>query len=213
MLFLKLRSSVICSTCQWRFKLSTSIFISLKVRAILSRYSTGPSLSLSISYCPSFCSSPLHVLLPTSALKHKLLFSHPPLWPVILLFEAWALFSECCSKSCVAVRDRAERVLYSIQRVQATWWTDEIPWSRHCAWFVLFQPSCQVEKFLSLEIEWSHMVVSNFHPRFWFDITKSPIMMRWYTDSDTCLADNLSVSDSARHQGLYEGCAKATITK
>lgn len=45
------------------------------------------------------------------------------------------------------------------------------------------------QKSLSLDIQWWHMVVSPFHPRFWFVITKAPILMRWYTDSDTCLAD------------------------
>lgn len=98
-----------------------TFFISEEV-AISNTPITGPSYYWPLSLCfpPVFLS------------KHKLLFSHPPLWPVICLFEVSATQSP-------ALQWRTELGMFHTghSMYQATRWTDEMPWSRHWTWFLL----------------------------------------------------------------------------
>lgn len=150
------------------------------------------SLSLSVSY-------------PSSFFLSFFIFSFPP---PLLNISCWFPIRHFDLRSCCL---KCRHYFRSVDQSPASQWRTELErfhtgpsvskqrdevMKCHDRVIVLglyFPAELPSQKCRSLEIQWSHMVGSNFHPRSWFDITKSPIMMRWYTDSDTCLADFLSV--------------------
>lgn len=118
--------------CQWGFKLSSGSFISKKV-AISSQHKYSP-LCLTL-FLPSIFSFPHPQSQNTSCCFPT---RHFGLWSALLEVEAL-----CLRRSTVGAG--AGDVSCWSQCVQATRRTGEITWSRHCAWFVTFQTSCQVK--------------------------------------------------------------------
>lgn len=137
---------------------------------------------LSLSFPPVFLSFFIFSSAPLLS-KHKLLFSHPPLWPVICLFEVSVTQSP-------VLQWRMELGMFHTSHSMSKQHDELMKCHDHVIELGFYFPArLPKQKSLSLDIQWWHMVVSPFHPRFWFVITKTPILMRWYTDSDTCLAD------------------------